>query len=356
MRWKPLTFIHMQLISIWLQKETRRLIPSQIVKALTESWEAFLNPCRDYTPGGTNQSWYTVERPRFALSSPSEAAGLKKVVKHKWIWEKILLRGVSRFTNFLKLRNFRNMCSKNRLFQLMSKREPSFCCRWTPSLGSAAWGGVIPFPFTPARGLFLEKMNGAMFKADRKVRAGEGEHEMTVCATCGVHQTMHANRLEQKFVIDRIRWTTSQRPYEPSRNVMSRLWIFRLGHTVKHFMFDWRLRAHTKAAHETKVFQPRQSGFASHLTRAGTHLLLVYTERSAGCYHIGRTLRDGTFGQRDRATAVALFPHCLQPSLPLSVTPAWMLSKWNKEGQERLSNKLRFVWWSPQFKRTQLSK
>lgn len=149
-----------------------------------------------------------------------------------------------------------------------------------PLFGVSSMGRRHPVSFHLCEGFVLEKMNGAMFKADRKVRAAEGEHEMTVCATCGVHQTMHANRLEQKFVIDRIRWTTSQRPYEPSSwNVMSRLWIFRLGHTVKDFMFDWRLRAHTKAAHETKVFQPRQSGFASHLTRAGTHLLLVYTER-----------------------------------------------------------------------------
>lgn len=39
----------MQLINIWLQKDTRWLIPSQIVKALTESWETSKSMLRLHT-------------------------------------------------------------------------------------------------------------------------------------------------------------------------------------------------------------------------------------------------------------------------------------------------------------------
>lgn len=81
---------------------------------------------------------------------------------------------------------------------------------------------------------------GVCFGKDEQsdVQRGEtgkgGGREMTHMSHMWRHQMMHADRLEQKFVIDHIRWTTSRPWHEPdSWKVMWRLWIFRLGHTAK---------------------------------------------------------------------------------------------------------------------------
>lgn len=84
------------------------------------------------------------------------------------------------------------------------------------------------------------------------------------------HQMMHANRLEQTFVIDHIRWTTSQPGHEPdSWKVMCRLWIFRLGHIVKPFSFDWSLRAHTKGCTRVQGLSTETIGFCSASDESG---------------------------------------------------------------------------------------
>lgn len=69
-----------------------------------------------------------------------------------------------------------------------------------------------------------------------------------------LHQMMHANRLEHKFVINHIRWTTSPHPCESKSQTMFAVYGFLGSVTQRNYFFFF---ARLNVAHEFRGFRQR---------------------------------------------------------------------------------------------------
>lgn len=171
-----------------------------------------------------------------------------------------------------------------------------------------------------------------------------------------LHQTMNANWLGQTFVIDRIRWTTSQHLHESNSWNMCAVPGFR---SLSEILWsNWRLRAHRKAAHEFRVFQPGDDRvcFTSDTSSNTSGPVLEGRERSSGCYHISAWHRSGPPGSDVRSVGSGKQPWHSSSTVfnHRSLTDS-DLDVLQMKGEEQ-NHKPRFVRWGRQFKRRRPSR